>query len=117
MNLIEKRKAQLRALGIVLLALSFCLFAGGLIMTIFGAINTQIVLLIFGIIFLLASIAGVVVGIVFTWTSSAIKATEGNIAEEILGQGTVNLNKCTNCGAKVEEGETLCEECKENLKP
>ena len=79
------------------------------------AIN--IALLIIGIVLCFGGIAGAVIGIIFTWTANAVKATNGSIAEENLGKGTVNMHKCSNCGKEIAEDKTICEECEENLKP
>ncbi len=119
MNIIEKRKGQLNFIGIITLALSVILAVTGVILLVTCASggSLSILKLVFGIILLVLGIAGLVVGIIFTWTASAVKATNGSIAEDNLGKGTANMHKCENCGAEVEEGVKICAKCEENLKP
>ena len=74
-------------------------------------------LLVFGILVGIIGAAGVVLGVVVTFTSSAVKATNGSVAEENLGIGTANMHKCKNCGVQLEEEKEICAKCEENLKP
>ncbi|MBQ8908730.1 MAG: zinc ribbon domain-containing protein [Clostridia bacterium] len=115
MNLIEKRKSQLKNLGIILLVISALALVGGILMLALAKGSAG--LIIGGIVLLVAAVAGVVVGVIFTWTSSAVQATQGSIAEGNLGKGTVNMHKCSNCGVEIPEERTICEKCEENLKP
>lgn len=115
MNMIEKRKGQLKGFGIILLILSALALAGGVVMIVLGGANGW--LIIGGVILAVLGIAGLVIGVIFTWTACAVKATHGSIAEDNLAIGTVNMHKCENCGAAVEEGVTICKKCEENLKP
>lgn len=119
MNRIEKGKSQLSSLGIVCLALGVILSVIGVVLAltckISGSLN--IVKLVVGIVLLVIGIVGLGFGVNFTWVASALKATKGSIAEDNLGKGTVNMNKCSNCGAEVKKDGELCEKCKENLKP
>ncbi len=119
MNIIEKRKGQLKGLGIIILALSVILSVVGVVLLLTCAMGGKlsIVKLVLGILFLIIGIAGLFLGVVFTWVASAVKATNGSIAEDNLGKGTVNMHKCENCGAEVEEGVKICAKCEENLKP
>ena len=118
-NLIEKRKGQLTFIGVIVLALSVILSVVGVILTLTSGIgeNLSVVKLVFGILLIVLGVSGIAVGVVFTWVSSAVKATKGSIAEDNLGKGTVNMNKCENCGAEVAEGVKICAQCEENLKP
>lgn len=115
MNIIEKRKGQLKGLGLALIIVGILALVGGVLMIALGSSNPW--LIIFGVVLGVLGIAGVIVGVIFAWVSSAVKATQGSIAEDNLGKGTVNMNKCQNCGAQVEEGVTICKKCEENLKP
>jgi len=115
MNIIEKRKGQLKGLGIALLVLGGLALVGGILMSVLGAPN--VLLIVFGVLLALAGIAGGVVGVIFTWTACAVKATKGSIAEDNLGKGTVNMHKCSNCGEEIPADKTICEKCEENLKP
>ena len=119
MNKIEKGKSQLKSLGTICLALGVILSVVGVVLMLTCAISgsLNVAKLIVGIILFILGVAGLAVGVNFTWVSSALKATKGNLAEENLGKGTVNMNKCKNCGAEVKKGEDICENCKENLKP
>ena len=116
-NLIERRKGQLLGLGIAALVVGALAMLGGIAMIV-GAVLWVInpLLLAFGIIAGIVGAGGIVLGCVFTCTGSAIKATHGSIVEENLGKGTVNMHKCKNCGAELEEGKEICAECQENLK-
>ena len=118
-NIIEKRKGQLQFVGAIVLALGVILAVTGVVLLLTCGIgkDVSIVKLIFGIILLVIGVGGIACGVVFSWTGKAVVATKGSIAEENLGKGTVNMNKCENCGAEVEEGVKICKKCEENLKP
>ncbi len=119
MNIIEKRKGQLKMLGIMIIILSSLMAIGGIVMVslcgISGKLN--IALLVVGILLIFMGLVLLGFGIVFGWVSSAVKATKGSIAQDNLGKGTVNMHKCENCGAEVEAGTKICAKCEENLKP
>lgn len=119
MNIIEKRKSQLKFIGAIILALGVIVAVTGVILTVTSGIgkDLSIIKLVFGIIFIVVGVAGLALGIALSWIASAVKATNGSIAEENLGKGTVNMHKCENCGAEVEEGVKICAKCEENLKP
>lgn len=117
-NLIEKRKGQLTAIGAIAIALGVILAVVGLVLTLTSFEgNLSVVKLIIGLILLVLGLAGLVLGVYLSWIASAVKATHGSIAEDNLGIGTVNMNKCENCGAQVEAGVKICAKCEENLKP
>jgi len=119
MNIIEKRKGQLKFIGTIILALSVILTVVGVVLalTCKASGSLSVGKLVAGIVLIVLGIAGMILGISLTWVSSAVKATQGSIAEDNLGKGTVNMNKCENCGAEVEVGQKLCAKCEENLKP
>lgn len=119
MNIIEKRKGQLKFVGILVLALSVILAVTGVVLILTSGIgeDLSVVKLVFGIILTVLGVAGLAVGIIFSCVAGAVKATHGSIAEDNLGKGTVNMNKCENCGAEVEVGKKICAKCEENLKP
>lgn len=114
MNIIEKRKGQLKGLGLITLILGALMLVGGVLMLCLGSGAGMI---IGGILLAVLGLVAVVGGIVFTWVSNAVVATHGSIAEGNLGKGTVNMHKCENCGAEVDEGVKICAKCEENLKP
>lgn len=118
-NIIEKRKDQLKGLGIVLIALGVILTVVGVVLLLTCASNgdIKVVKLVLGIIFLILGLVGIGFGVAFSWVASSVKATNGSIAEDNLGKGTANMHKCENCGAEVEEGVKICAKCEENLKP
>lgn len=113
MNIIEKRKSQLNFIGILTIAISVILAVVGIILI----CNSGVLKLVFGIILMVIGFIGIGLGIFFSIMASSIKAIKGSIAEDNLGKGTVNMNKCQNCGAEVEIGKTICDKCEENLKP
>ena len=113
MNIIEKRKGQLNFIGILTIAISVILAVVGIILI----CNSGVLKLVFGIILTVIGLIGLGCGIFFSIMASSVKATKGSIAEDNLGKGTVNMNKCENCGAEVELGQKICTKCEENLKP
>ena len=88
---------------------------GGIVML--ALAKNSVGLIIGGVLLLVVGVVGVICGVVFTWTASAVKATHGSIAEDNLGKGTVNMHKCSNCGVEIPAERTICEKCEENLKP
>lgn len=119
MNVIEKRKSQLKFIGVIILALGVIFAATGVVLILTCGIgkDLSVLKLVFGIVFAVLGVAALSLGVSFTWIASSLKATQGSISEEILGKGTVNMHKCENCGAEVEAGTKLCAQCEENLKP
>lgn len=119
MNIIERRKGQLRFIGIIILILGIVLAVTGVVLLLNSDIgaNLNVLKLVLGIVFIVLGVAGLALGVFFTWMSGSVKATNGSIAEDNLGKGTVNINKCENCGAEVEPGVKICAKCEENLKP
>lgn len=114
MNIIEKRKGQLKGIGLGALILGALMLVGGVLMLCLGSGAGMI---IGGILLAVLGLVGVVGGIFLAWMSNAVVATHGSIAEGNLGKGTVNMHKCENCGAEVDEGVKICTKCEENLKP
>lgn len=119
MNIIEKRKSQLKFVSAIVLALGVILTVTGIILLVNSGIgkDLSVVKLVFGIILTVLGVTGIGFGFAFTWVANSVKATKGSIAEDNLGKGTVNMNKCENCGAEVEPGVKICAKCEENLKP
>lgn len=118
-NIIEKRKDQLRFVGAIILALGVILAVTGVVLILTSGIgkDLSVVKLVIGIILIVIGVAGLALGVSLSWIASSIKATQGSIAEDIVGKGTVNMHKCENCGAEVEPDVKLCAQCEENLKP
>lgn len=118
MNIMEKRKEQLKLVNIVIIAISVILTVVGIILLVKGiGKDLSILKLVFGIILLVLGLCGLGIGIYMSIVTSAVKATEGSIAESNSAKGTVNIHKCKNCGAEVEAGVEICSTCEENLKP
>ena len=119
MNLIEKRKGQLKFISILILLFGVVLATSGVVLLLNSGIGSDldIMKLVFGIVLVVFGITGLAMGVFFTIMANSIKATQGSIAENNLGKGTVNMLKCENCGTEVEAGQTICAKCEENLKP
>jgi len=119
MNIIEKRKGQLKFVGILTLILGLALAITGLVLLFNSNIGADlnVLKLVVGIILIVLGVSGLGLGVALTWIAYSVKATHGSIAEDNLGKGTVNMNKCENCGAEVEAGVKICTKCEENLKP
>ena len=123
MNRIERNKKVLVGLSIGIIVLGLIFQGVGIMLTVFGgrglaqtgAKAGAIIELVFGIIMILLGLVGVCFGIVTTWTGSALKATQGSIAEDNLGKGTVNMNKCQICGTEISGDETFCPNCGNSL--
>lgn len=54
-------------------------------------------------------------GVFAVWTSTAIKATDGSIADPAIVKGTVNGKKCPKCGCTNTPDSTKCQNCGEPL--
>ncbi|MBO5954856.1 MAG: zinc ribbon domain-containing protein [Clostridia bacterium] len=119
MNIIEKRTSQFKFISAIILALGVILSVVGIILLVNSGIgkDLSVIKLVFGIILIVLGLAGVGFGIAFSWIGASLKATKGSIAEDNAAKGTVNMNKCENCGAEVEPGVKICAKCEENLKP
>ena len=115
MNKIQKGKAGLLSLGIILIITGIICGVFAVICTTNGAINNQWWLYIIAAVLYVLALAGLIVGITFTWTASALKATKGSIAEDNLGIGTVNMTKCTKCGNPVNPNDNSCGNCGNQL--
>lgn len=98
MNRIEKGKKGLSTFGIVLVVLSVIIGVLGILGIVFGAIKTNILLIVFGVVGVVLCGFAIAYGVMFVWTASALVATQGSIAEDNLGIGTVNQEKCQKCG-------------------
>lgn len=122
MNKIEKNKNWLIALSVGIIVLGVLMLGGGIVLTVFGgkgiasgANAGNIIELVFGILLIICSIPLSLFGIMFSWTGGYLKATHGSIAEDNLGKGTVNMNKCSNCGSPISGDETFCGNCGKSL--
>lgn len=119
MNKIEKNKKTLVGLSIGITVIGVIALIVGIILAVFGGKGLggtgskvgSIIELIFGIILILGGIVGAIVGVIFAWTGSSLKATQGSIAEENLAKGTVNMKKCVICGSEISGDEQFCSQC------
>ena len=118
-NIIEKRKGQFQFISAIIIALGVILGVTGIILLVNSGIGSDlsVIKLVFGIVLTLLGLLGLGFGIAFTCIGASLKATKGSIAEGNAAKGTVNMNKCENCGAEVEPGVKICAKCEENLKP
>lgn len=115
MNKIQKGKAGLLSLGIILIITGIVCGIFAVICTTNGAVNNQWWLWIVAALLYVFALAGLIIGIVFTWTAASLKATKGSIAEDNLGIGTVNMIKCSNCGNQLNATDKCCGNCGKEL--
>ncbi|MBR7091012.1 MAG: hypothetical protein IKC79_00995 [Clostridia bacterium] len=111
MNKIQKGKAGLLSLGIMLIIL-------GVVCGVFAVIcttsTTWWLWIIAALLYILA-LGGLLLGITFTWTACSLHATRGSIAEDNLGIGTVNMTKCPKCGSAVGNDDQCYSNCGNTL--
>ena len=108
MNKIEKGKRGLSAFGIVLIVLAVIFGVLGVLGVVFGSLKINVWLIVGGVIGLILSAFAIIYGVTFAWTASALVATKGNIAEDNLGIGTVNQEKCQKCGMPLDPETHKC---------
>lgn len=122
MNKIQKGKRSVIIIGVCALVLALASLAGSVwtiidgirkISTVGGAI--PIIELIGGVLLCIVAFLLIYAGIYFTWVGSTLKAFNGSIADGDLCKGTVNMKKCANCGAPVQDGEEACAACGNKL--
>lgn len=110
-------KSHLMILGLIVFVISLAMLIGGIVLIIRGAIIAKLSAIIWR-----AIVGGVLalLGLTFGWVSimimvtagSMIKVKDGNVSD--VGNsaiGTVNVNKCPNCGIKLEEDSEFCTNC------
>lgn len=110
-------KKELTIVSIVLMVLSLALAVGGVLLVIFGAIKQieawQIIWrVILGVVMFI--VGGIFLGIgitMFAVTRSMINTNEGNVADGNRAMGTLNVNKCPKCGAKLADDAKFCKNC------
>ena len=119
MNKIEKGKKTLIIFGAVGILLSILAICFGVVLIVNGikdlASAGGIISLVFGIILCLLFPVLIVFGIYLCIMGMSVKAVNGSIKQDNLGSGTVNMNKCSNCGVEVKEGQNFCPECGKSL--
>lgn len=115
----EKRydKGHLTILGLAILLLSIAGLVGGVILFVKGCAISGV----WATIWRIAIGSGLaVLGIAFGWVAimllstanSMIKVKDGNVSD--VGNsavGTVNINKCSKCGEKLEDEAEFCHKC------
>ena len=117
MNKIAKNKKTLTIASVVISILSLLLVGASIAMVVYGAkivgekLAIGLVLIIVGALLALLFLGGIVFGLVLFFTGKSVVAINGSIAEEILGKGTVNMIKCSNCGEPLNGEETYCGKC------
>jgi len=115
MNKIVKGKKGLIWLGIVAIILGVICGVFAVFCTTWGAIDNRWWLYIIAAFLYVFSLGGLILGITFVWTGSALKATQGSLKEDNLGIGTANMTKCPKCGNEVQATDTNCGNCGKSL--
>ena len=115
----EKRhdKSHLMILGLIIFIISLAMLIGGVALIIRGVIIAKVSAIIWR-----AIVGGVLslLGLTFAWVAimvmvtaaTMIKVKDGNVSD--VGNsavGTVNINKCPNCGTKLDEDAEFCTNC------
>ena len=121
MNRLVKGKKSLIGISIALIILSLVLVGGSVGLIIWGAkivkdaVAIGVVLIIVGALLSILFLGGVAYSFVFYFTGKSLVALNGSVAEDNLGIGTININKCSNCGEKIEDNEKFCAKCGNEL--
>lgn len=121
MNKLVKGKKTLVGISIALIGLCLLLVAGSIGLIVWGAsivkssVALGVVLIIVGVLLSIMFLGGVVYSFIFYFTGKSLVALTGSVAEDNLGIGTVNMNKCNNCGTKIENNEKFCAKCDSSL--
>ena len=115
----EKRydKSHLMILGIIVFAISLAMLVGGVVLIVRGAVIAKLSAIIWraivgGVLALLGLTFGWVAIMIMITAGSMIKVKDGNVSD--VGNsavGTVNINKCHNCGTKLDEDAEFCTNC------
>lgn len=114
-NKIQKSKYGLIGLGIILSIIAAACVVLAVICTTAGGVDNRWWLWIIAAVLYVLALAGIILGIVFVWTGSVLKATKGSLKEDNLAIGTANMEKCPNCGSEVKAEDTHCGNCGANL--
>ncbi len=114
LNKIQKGKRALIAFGIVAIILGALSAVGAVFCTIYS--NARWWMIAISAVLYLIAILGLIVGITFVWTASAMKATLGNLKELNIPllNGTLNVTKCPNCGTEIDKNDKFCPKCGKN---
>lgn len=114
LNKIQKGKRALIAFGIVAIILGALSAVGAVFCTIYS--NARWWMIAISAVLYLIAILGLIVGITFVWTASAMKATLGNLKELNIPllNGTLNVTKCPNCGTEIDKNGKFCPKCGKN---
>lgn len=110
-------KSHLMILGLIIFIISLAMLIGGVALIIRGVIIAKVSAIIWR-----AIVGGVLslLGLTFAWVAimvmvtaaTMIKVKDGNVSD--VGNsavGTVNINKCPNCGTKLDEDAEFCTNC------
>ena len=118
MNKIQKGKRSVIIIGVCALVLALASLAGGVWAIVDGIKNiagtggaVPIIELLGGVLLCIIAFLLIYAGIYFTWVGATLKAFNGSIADGDLCKGTVNMNKCANCGAEIKDGDETCAAC------
>lgn len=118
MNNIEKGKKSLKNLGVLSLVVNIVAIVIGAVLMILGAIAIGdskvvqgIIEIVIGIGFCALAVVSLIIGVVATSTSSAMKATKGSVVDENLAHGTMNATLCGKCGTVLSSDSEFCPKC------
>ncbi len=124
MNKVKKNKKIYTIIAAIILVLGvgalvgsvFTLISGISKFSIEGQLVSAIIVTIVGVLLVLLGGFLVVLGIYHLWIASALKATDGNIAEgNDLANKTLNSKKCPKCGCTNTGDVHVCQCCGEKL--
>ncbi len=120
MNKVKRNKKIYTIIAAVILVLGIGSLVGSIFTLIagiskFGQENqlvSAIIVTIVGVLLVLLGGFLIVLGIYHLWIASALKATDGNIAEgNDLANKTINAKKCPKCGCTNTPGVDVCQSC------
>ncbi|MBQ7798527.1 MAG: zinc ribbon domain-containing protein [Clostridia bacterium] len=115
----EKRydKGHLTIVGLVIAILALAGLVGGIVLFVNGCIVSGIWATIWRIVLglvlvLLGGSFGWVAIMILATANSMIKVKDGNVSDVgNSAMGTVNINKCSKCGEKLEDEAEFCHKC------
>ena len=110
-------KGHLMVLGLIIFVISLAMIIGGVALIVRGVVIAKVSAIIWraivgGVLSLLGLTFGWVAIMIMLTAGSMIKVKDGNVSD--VGNsavGTVNINKCPNCGTKLDEDAEFCTNC------
>ena len=123
-NILKKGKTALLAISILLMVVSIALCVVGIILAVrgFGMIGvdganltSMILLIVFGLLMAVMGIVGFCASFIMIWTGSVMKTNLGNTKDYTIPKGTLNMQKCPNCGTEIKPDDKICGNCGHSL--